>query len=144
MWQRHSQTRLIAWADLRNQCKLEPDLDTVINTIHNWWQHAPLVLHYLHWDLVKDWPNPWDLIAENTYCDLAKCLGISYTILMLDRTDINSLSIQETKENEYIVSLNQGKYILNWDVGQVLNINSTNSLKIARSMDSAMFKNKIR
>ena len=144
MWQRHSQTRLIAWADLRNQCKLEPDLDTVINTIHSWWQHAPLVLHYLHWDLVKDWPDPWDLIAENTYCDLAKCLGISYTILMLDRTDINSLSIQETKENEYIVSLNQGKYILNWDVGQVLNINSTNSLKIARSMDSAMFKNKIR
>ena len=98
----------------------------------------------MHWDLVKDWPDPWDLIAENTYCDLAKCLGISYTILMLDRTDINSLSIQETKENEYIVSLNQGKYILNWDVGQVLNINSTNNLEITRSMDSAMFNNKIR
>jgi hypothetical protein len=63
---------------------------------------------------------------------------------MLDRTDINDLSIQETKENEYIVSLNQEKYILNWDVGQVLNINSTTNLEITRSMDSAMFNNKIR
>ena len=74
MWQSHSEKRLVAWADLRNSCKENPNLDEVITIIHNWWQQAPMVLRYLHCDLVDDWPDPWDLIAENTYCSLAKCL----------------------------------------------------------------------
>ena len=63
---------------------------------------------------------------------------------MLDRSDINNLCIQETDENSYIVSVNHGKYILNWNVSQVLNISSIGNLNIINNMDSAMFSNKIR
>ena len=63
---------------------------------------------------------------------------------MLDRSDISNLCIQETDESSYIVSVNQGKYILNWDVTRVLNINSTDTINIKSSMDSAMFAHNIR
>ena len=144
MWQSHSEKRLVAWADLRNSCKENPNLDEVITIIHDWWQQAPMVLRYLHCDLVDDWPDPWDLIAENTYCSLAKCLGMCYTIRMLARQDIDDVCILEIDNNDYIVQVNKGLYCLNWNVDKVVNMKQLENIEITRNIDSAVFAHKIR
>ncbi len=144
MWQSHSEKRLVAWADLRNSCKENPNLDEVITIIHDWWQQAPMVLRYLHCDLVDDWPDPWDLIAENTYCSLAKCLGMCYTIRMLARQDIDNVCILEIDNNDYIVQVNNGLYCLNWNVDKVVNMKQLENIEITRNIDSAVFAHKIR
>ena len=144
MWQGHPEKRLVAWADLRNSCKENPTLKEVITTIHDWWQQAPMVLHYLHCDLVDDWPDPWDLIAENTYCSLAKCLGMCYTICMLERQDVDDVCILEIDNNDYIVRLNNGLYCLNWNIDKVVNMKQLQDIKITRNIDSAVFAHKIR
>ena len=144
MWQSHSEKRLVAWADLRNSCKENPNLDEVITTIHDWWQQAPMVLRYLHCDLVDDWPDPWDLIAENTYCSLAKCLGMCYTIRMLARQDVDNVCILEIDNNDYIVQVNNGLYCLNWNVDKVVNMKQLENIEITRNIDSAVFAHKIR
>ena len=144
MWQSHSEKRLVAWVDLRNSCKENPNLDEVITIIHDWWQQAPMVLRYLHCDLVNDWPDPWDLIAENTYCSLAKCLGMCYTICMLDRQDVDDVCILEIDNNDYIVRLNKGLYCLNWNIDKVVNMKQLENIEITRNIDSAVFAHKIR
>jgi len=144
MWQSHSEKRLVAWADLRNSCKENPNLNEVITIIHDWWQQAPMVLRYLHCDLVNDWPDPWDLIAENTYCSLAKCLGMCYTICMLDRQDVDDVCILEIDNNDYIVRLNKGLYCLNWNIDKVVNMKQLENIEITRNIDSAVFVHKIR
>ena len=144
MWQSHSEKRLVAWADLRNSCKENPNLDKVITIIHDWWQQAPMVLRYLHCDLVDDWPDPWDLIAENTYCSLAKCLGMCYTIRMLARQDIDNVCILEIDNNDYIVQVNKGLYCLNWNIDKVVNMKQLENIEITRNIDSAVFAHKIR
>jgi len=144
MWLSHPEQRLIAWANLRNECKDNPNLESVITNIHEWWQQAPMVLRYLHTDLVKEWPDPWELIAENTYCSLAKCLGMCYTICMLDRQDISVLCISEIDNNDYIVLVNNGLYMLNWNVNEVVNITLLEKHKVTKNIDSAVFAHKIR
>jgi len=144
MWQSHSEKRLVAWADLRNSCKENPNLDEVITIIHDWWQQAPMVLRYLHCDLIDDWPDPWDLIAENTYCSLAKCLGMCYTIRMLARQDIDNICILEIDNNDYIVQVNKGLYCLNWNIDKVVNMKQLENIEITRNIDSAVFAHKIR
>lgn len=144
MWQSHSEKRLVAWADLRNSCKENPNLDEVITIIHDWWQQAPMVLRYLHCDLIDDWPDPWDLIAENTYCSLAKCLGMCYTICMLDRQDVDDVCILEIDNNDYIVQVNKGLYCLNWNIDKVVNMKQLENIEITRNIDSAVFAHKIR
>ena len=144
MWQSHTDKRLVSWVDLRNSCKENHDLEKVIITIHDWWQQAPMVLRYLHTDLVKDWPDPWELIAENTYCLLAKCLGMCYTICMLDRQDISVLCISEIDNNDYIVQVNNGLYVLNWNVDEIVNITLLENHEITKNIDSAVFVHKIR
>jgi len=144
MWQSHSEQRLIAWANLRNECKDNPNLESVITKIHDWWQQAPMVLRYLHTDLINEWPDPWELIAENTYCSLAKCLGMCYTIRMLDRQDIHNLCISEVNNNDYIVQVNNGLYTMNWNVDSLVNMTLEDKSKITKNIDSAMFVDKIR
>ena len=144
MWQSHPERRLVAWVNLRNECKDNPNLESMIITIHDWWQQAPMVLRYLHTDLVKEWPDPWKLIAENTYCSLAKCLGMCYTICILDRQDISALCISEINNNDYIVQVNNGLYVLNWNVDEVVNITQLKNTTVTCNIDSAVFADKIR
>ena len=144
MWQSHSEKRLSAWADLRSSCKGNPDLEQVITIIHDWWQQAPMVLRYLHCDLIEDWPDPWELIAENTYCSLAKCLGMCYTICMLERQDVSNVSITEIENNDYIVQVNNGLYTMNWSVDKIVNITLLEKVTITSNIDSAVFTDKIR
>jgi hypothetical protein len=144
MWQSHPERRLIAWANLRDACKDNPNLESVITNIHDWWQQAPMVLRYLHTDLIDEWPDPWKLIAENTYCSLAKCLGMCYTVRMLDRQDIHNLCISEVDNNDYIVQVNNGLYTMNWNVDSVVNMTLEDKSKITKNIDSAVFVDKIR
>jgi len=144
MWQSHIDKRLVSWVDLRNSCKENHNLEKVIITIHNWWQQAPMVLRYLHTDLIDEWPDPWELIAENTYCSLAKCLGMCYTVRMLERQDIHNLCISEVDNNDYIVQVNHGLYTMNWNVDSVVNMTLEDKSKITKNIDSAVFVDKIR
>ena len=144
MWQSHTDKRLVSWVDLRNSCKENHNLEKVIINIHDWWQQAPMVLRYLHTDLIDEWPDPWELIAENTYCSLAKCLGMCYTVRMLDRQDIHNLCISEVDNNDYIVQVNNGLYTMNWNVDSVVNMTLEDKSKITKNIDSAVFVDKIR
>lgn len=86
-------------------------------------------------DDYKQWPNPWQLLNDNVYCNLARALGIVYTILMLERTDIDAIQITEGDQGN-LVLIDYGKYILNWGRDRLLNIELTN-FTITRSLDSS-------
>jgi hypothetical protein len=134
MWPIHYSERLQQWADLRACCDSQ-ELDSVLLTINNWWWRAPMVTRYLHWDDRRTWPTPWELLADNTYCDLARALGIVYTIMMVEHEKIQEVSLIST-DNDNLVQVNHGKYILNWAPGEILNIHSAD-IKVKKSINSS-------
>lgn len=123
MWAAHYPERLQQWADLRDRCR-SLEIDVALFDINNWWWRAPMVNHYLYWDDHPSWPSPWALLADNMYCDLARALGIVYTIMMVEHENAHEISIIRT-DNDNLVQVNDGKYILNWAPGEILNIHST-------------------
>lgn len=133
MWATNYDDRLVEWRDLR-ESTAKQDLDQCLLSVDDWWQQAPLVNHYLHIDDQANWPLPWDLIAENTYCDLAKCLGICYTLLLIKHKDINSLEIIET-QNEFLVAVNNDS-ILNYYPREIVNRHTLEDMKIMRVVDA--------
>jgi hypothetical protein len=141
VWPNRYEDQLVSWYNLR-ETNSQSDLEDCLLAVNNWWQFAPLSMHYLHWDTVTTWPDPWDLLADGIYCNLAKALGICYTLRMINRPDINDISIAETAEGDNLVLVNQGKYILNWAPNQLLNINS-DKFKITKTMTDALFAKKI-
>lgn len=120
MWCSTFEQRLAAWNALRQSVQNLPKADA-LKEINSWWQRSPWCAYHLHWDDQADWPDPWQLLSDNIYCDLARGLGILYTITVLDRDDIQDAELRET-EHGNLVLVDGGKYILNW--GHDLGLNT--------------------
>ena len=119
MWHSQFDRRLAAWNDLRNQTA-DQDLPILLQNINSWWQQTPWCPYHLHWDDRSAWPDPWQLLSDNVYCELARALGIMYTVILIDRHDLYDSSIIQTNSGS-LVQINHGKYILNWGQEVVLN-----------------------
>jgi hypothetical protein len=142
VWPDRYEERLAQWRQLRDANQDNP-LEQALLTINDWWQSAPVVNHYLHWDDLTEWPDPWQLLADNHFCSLAKALGIVYTIQMTGRSDVTSMYIADNGDSgDNLVLVNEGKYILNWAPGELLNITSK-QVSIKRSIDSKVVVKKI-
>lgn len=115
--------RLRSWQDFRTTIGQKPFEQALADTQHLW-SYAPYVAHYLTTDQLSTWPDPWELLYENYYCDLAKALGIVYTLyLSSHRPDIEIRIYQapDSKETYNLVLVDQGKYVLNMIHDEVVN-----------------------
>lgn len=121
MWLEHFDQRLTSWKSLR-QTAAELPVDQCLTLINAWWFQSPWQAYYLHWDDRSSWPNPWELLADNVYCELARALGMLYTIVLLDRPDIADAQLVETTQGN-LVLVHREKYILNWDRDVCVNTN---------------------
>ena len=120
MWPTTFAERLDSWNLLRSQCQNIP-IESALTTVNQWWFNAPWRAYHLHWDDRQDWPDPWELLSDNIYCDLARGLGILYTITLLDRADIDDATLVLTKNGYNLVLVAKEKYILNWNKDSIVN-----------------------
>ena len=129
IWPATFDARLASWNQLRDRCQNLP-LKSALDEINHWWFNAPWRPYYLHWDDQPAWPDPWQLLSDNVYCDLARGLGIVYTISMLDRVDMAPTTLILTEDGTNLVQVAKEKYILNWKAEQI--VNTFTKVKIKR------------
>ena len=133
--------RLRSWQQLRESCAIMP-VDRCLDSINRWWFQLPWQPYYLHWDDIKVWPDPWQLLSDNIYCDIARGLGIVYTITMLDRMDLQDSRLVEEDQNN-LVLIQSRKYILNYSPDDILNT-YLESGKVRRELTQQQIKQKLR
>ena len=137
MWPSTFADRLESWTALRTSAQSQ-DLETALVAINQWWFNSPWKAYYLHWDDQATWPDPWQLLNDDIYCDVAKALGILYTISMLDRADMADATLVLTEDHRNLVLVNKTKYILNWNPDSVVNTNQ--AVKIRRQFKQYQIK----
>lgn len=144
MWNLRSDQRLNEWKRFRTSLN-DLDLSSAVSATAHLWSYAPFVGHYLDPAKPEDWPDPWQLLDENYYCDLAKALGMLYTISLSkhgENTDLE-LQIVTDKNNNYshLVYIDQGKYVINyWHDEVVNNTQVDNELQLRYSYTAAELK----
>jgi len=139
MWPNNYDDSLAEWFNLRKESKQIEDIEDLLHTIHNWWQRVPMVKYSISIDDSENWPLPWDLLAENNFCPLAKCLGIVYTLLLIEHPEIKTIHIVQVN-NDILVQINNGEYMLNDQIGSISNTTMDN---ITTSIDCAYLYNKL-
>ena len=107
------------WKDFRSGLNKESCLQKVLTYYNN--------LPEVSWNCDPydraSWPNPWELVTENTYCRFRKILGICYTLQLSDVFSDRHFEIHigiDNKKNDLV-------YILSIDK---LNIGSYNGMSI--------------
>ena len=126
MFQLPAEDRLRSWREFRTTLESLP-LETALAETAEFWRCAPFVPYNLDYSDIRTWPGPWTLIDENIYCDVAKCLGIVYTISLTGHKKNLDVEIRQYVDlktgYEYNLAwIDKGKYILNMIDGEVLNI----------------------
>jgi len=136
------ETRLRFWSRLREKLQKET-LGTIAIEVDKFWQRVPLQQHYLHTDFIKDWPNPWQLLYDNTFCYYARALGMFYTLSLLGTRNIEIVDAKDDNNNEVVLVLvNNAKYVLNYWPDTVVN-NHIDNFTIIRSLDISPLYSKI-
>ncbi len=137
MWCSTFEQRLAAWNALRDRVRMLPK-PNALEEINSWWQKTPWRAYHLHWDDQTDWPDPWQLLSDNVYCDLARGLGIVYTISMLDRADMADAELVSTEDGSNLVLVAKRKYILNWNKDSI--VNNKQKVKPVRQLQQHQIK----
>jgi len=122
MWHDSYESRLRDWKSLRDRV-LELDPAAQMLAVNDWWWQAPMINRDIDWWRQESWPDPWQLLQQSGYSDLARALGIVYTLLLLDPIHPQRIRLVADRDNN-LVLVDDGKYILNWCPGQILNIRS--------------------
>jgi len=142
VFQLNYEARLKSWYDLRKSLE-NSDIKTVCLAIDKWWQYAPLLNHHLHPDDVDNWPGPWELLVENNYCQIARGLGMVYTLQLVGIKDVDfSIAIDDNNEECALVMVDNAKYILNYYPNTVIS-NSLQDFKLGNPVNMDKINKKI-
>jgi hypothetical protein len=115
--------RLVRWREFRKSLDAMP-FEQALESVASFWRHCPFSPYYLDPDKPEHWPDPWTMVEENWYCDIAKALGMLYTVKFTVHNPDVELRVYidpETKYTYNLVWIEQGKYVLNLDIDDVVN-----------------------
>lgn len=118
MWKLSSEERLSKWRDFRKTLDSQT-LEDAIQNSYELWKKCPFSPYYLDIATPNNWPTPWQLLIDNYYCDIAKCLGIIYTVYLTKHLNACEPELRqyvdtETKTIYTVASFCDGKYIANF------------------------------
>jgi len=141
MWANNYEDLLFEWQDLRKTSQALPVQDA-FHCINDWWQQAPTIPHYIHFNDYETWPNPWEILADNNYCESTKILGIMYTVILMDLPEDTTFKMLKDENNTYLeVKLGTEKYTFANEIG-IINSKFKES-EILYQIDCNYFKNKL-
>lgn len=74
--------RLATWKGFRDQLPLHTD---PIQSTIDYWNTVPTSVRNLDPYDPTTWPDPWQMIEENVYCEYTVILAIGYTLMLTEK-----------------------------------------------------------
>lgn len=90
MFNKTYEERLVAWSLFRSTLE---NSATPIQDVIDYYTATPTVSIYTDPWARETWPNPWELIHENQYCDFCRILGYCYTLQLTERFKYSNFEI---------------------------------------------------
>ena len=123
MWNLDTQARLSAWFEFRQKISVL-SIEEAVDMTNELWKTAPISNQCYAVDQPSEWPDPWQLVVDNIYDDIAKALGMLYTITLSHKEisgEIRCYRDRKLSHDFNLAWLEHGKYVLNYDLGVRVN-----------------------
>lgn len=120
----HGTERLAKWKKIREDLESS---ENPFQIVADTWSRAPFVNPYLDPKNPIKWPDPWHLILDDRYDDLAIALGMLYTLKLTQRfmnlyCEIH-MSMSAANNDKMFFLVADNKYVLNLFPKEVLKLN---------------------
>jgi hypothetical protein len=145
MFKLQASERLTRWREFRKSLDHLPLNDALV-AVNDFWASCPFSPYYLDPTKPDEWPDPWTMITENYYCDIAKALGMLYTIKYTAHNPDVELRMYVDPETKYgynLVWIEQGKYVINLVTDEIVNKEQVeNTLKLKATFSDQLHLNR--
>lgn len=114
MFNLYGNDRLTEWKQFRNSLETSDD---PLSDLAKLWATAPFVNDYLDPQNPTKWPDPWHLVLDGKFDDLAICLGMLYTLKLTQRfmktvCEIHMSMLPKDRSPRYYLVVNN-RFVLN-------------------------------
>jgi hypothetical protein len=112
--------RLTKWKEFRTELETSK---SPLEEVAELWSKAPFVSPFLNPQNSTEWPDPWHLVLDNRYDQLAIVLGMLYTVKLSQRfidahCEIHTSIGSNKNEHNFFLVIDK-KHALNYDYGTV-------------------------
>jgi len=136
-------SRLKAWRELRLSL-IGQSTEQICKKTDEFWQQCPVAGYYLHPDDIEKWPDPWQLLNDNIYCDYSKALGMIYTLLLLGVEDVEFVEATDYSNNDVVLVLvDCAKYVMNYWPDTIVNT-TLSDFKIKKNINIDSLKESVK
>lgn len=97
MFDKTYEQRLALWRSFRENLETADD---PIQLAIDFFKRAPQVSMAADPYTQSTWPDPWEMIKENSYCEFVKILAICYTLQLTDRFSHSHFEIHITQDKQ--------------------------------------------
>lgn len=97
MFDKTYEQRLALWRSFRESLETA---DNPIQLAIDFFKRAPQVSMAADPYTQSTWPDPWEMIKENSYCEFVKILAICYTLQLTDRFSHSHFEIHITQDKQ--------------------------------------------
>jgi hypothetical protein len=124
VFEHYGPDRLTQWKNFRDSLETDP---APFESVLKYWLKAPLVNRYLNQNDASSWPDPWHLVLDSKYDELAIVLGMLYTLRLTVRFSQEQYKIymiEKPKDQIDYCLLVSDRDVLNLEYGQISNFAS--------------------
>ncbi len=116
-----SHDRLEDWKEFRKHLKG----DDALLLVAKYWAKAPLSKMAYDPENSDDWLSPWEMISAGEWCENSVAIGMEFTLRLAEISNNLKLHYIRDYSNsiEKLILLVDDKYILNYFIGEVINVN---------------------
>lgn len=127
IWQNiHSDERLSLWKGLREKISSQ-DLATQLVEVAKFCSHMPAGHRTVDYYTPSTWPSPWEILYNGQWCANSISIIMFYTFELIPNFTNNiELLLVDDKSDRYLLPFIDNKYILNYELGKVNNIDDVN------------------
>lgn len=119
--------RLRDWKAFRKEVAGIADIKEQLLTVQEYWNKQAFVSRYIDIDSPEDWPRPWKLIYNGTYCPFAKVYLMEQTLILADDERYKpkklrlAYAIDQSISDSFMILIYDNKYVLNYQYDQIIN-----------------------
>lgn len=118
--------KIVQWRRWRQT--LPTDVPECLDQVQKFWYTSPLRKVSKLTDSPDTWPDPWQLFDNMSYCERMRALGMFYSVCLIPNCLLLKpelhLMYDSVGDRFTIVTLNSGKYVLNFNPQTVVNTES--------------------
>lgn len=134
-----AEKRIAAWRQFRLSQQNLP-LDEVVKNTVDFFSDIPIGSRTIDYYTPGEWPDPWEILHNQQYCENTVTLLMYYTIALVAKPEKLNIWLIDDTESRFIVPVLNESVILNYFPRELINLKEHSRIAVVEKFTKEQIK----